>query len=366
MAHAPVILTSAHRCDRDTMDLFCSVMCFWCTTFCSVSISVKPDYKVRELSRTRSSHYDNVRLSHSCDSQPSRVQRSDNQLRLFVQCCWVHQRRSHSVPWVLTPCLPQLPLIRAFTLPYYFIHIHRLSYYYFVQSFSVIHTQHTDAQCLIVCASKTYPTMQLPSKNWSCNISQSIAMGYVLLFSTEQTPTTRCSVHLHCNSHQLIQWWGFIVLNFMWDISWDSEKAWLPLFSLSKVTCWLVSSLRMHIHSSHYPALCKFVSVCPCRGGGCWMTGIIRPELIVHSWPFQASFFKHAGPTKFYTKKDPNYTSLFCSLTEESHKWPIVFVNFWGQQFFSTCILTWATKSETLCISSKSGQLSKLSMTHCL
>ncbi len=33
---------------------------------------------------------------------------------------------------------------------------------------------------LVVCAAKTYPTMQLPSKNWSCNISRSIATGYVL------------------------------------------------------------------------------------------------------------------------------------------------------------------------------------------
>ncbi len=121
-------------------------------------------------------------------------------MQTFVPCCWVDQRRSQSAPWVLTTRLLLLPSIRAFLLPFFFMHIHWLSYYYFIQSFSVVHTQHTDAQCLIICASKTYPTMQLPSKNWSCNISQSIATGYVLLFSTEQTPTTYCSVHRYCSN----------------------------------------------------------------------------------------------------------------------------------------------------------------------
>ncbi len=126
-----------------------------------------------------------------------------------------------------------LPSIRAFTLPYCFMHIHRLSYYYFVQSFSVVHTQHTDAQRLIVCASKTSPTM-------SCIISQSIASGYVLLFSTEQTPTTHCSVHRHCSMCP----WNPVCPWNTHSCPWNASSAniWLP--ATSSFFCfwlWLLS-----------------------------------------------------------------------------------------------------------------------------
>ncbi len=53
--------------------------------YCSVSISVKPAYKTRESSRTRLSLSASVQLSHSCDSHPSPVQRSDNQRRLLCR-----------------------------------------------------------------------------------------------------------------------------------------------------------------------------------------------------------------------------------------------------------------------------------------
>ncbi len=43
---------------------------------------------------------------------------------VFVPCCWVHQRRSHSAPWVLTTRFQPLPSIRALALYYRAMHMH--------------------------------------------------------------------------------------------------------------------------------------------------------------------------------------------------------------------------------------------------
>ncbi len=43
---------------------------------------------------------------------------------VFMPCCWVHQRRSHSAPWVLTTCLQSLPSIQALALYYRAMHMH--------------------------------------------------------------------------------------------------------------------------------------------------------------------------------------------------------------------------------------------------
>ncbi len=71
------------------------------TIYCSVPLSVKPVSKFTwshqwDLLSLRSPAV--TRLWHLSEL----VQRSDNQCRLFVPCCWVNQRRLHSAPWVLT------------------------------------------------------------------------------------------------------------------------------------------------------------------------------------------------------------------------------------------------------------------------
>ncbi len=122
-----------------------------CPRYCSVSLSVKPVYLTRTSTRTYLSFSASVWLSHLCDSQPSPVRRSDNQHRPFVPCCWVHQRRSHSAPQVLTTRLLQLPLIRALTFPYWFIHIHQLSYWAIITSYSLILSYTLNTRMLSAC-----------------------------------------------------------------------------------------------------------------------------------------------------------------------------------------------------------------------
>ncbi len=50
---------------------------------------------------------------------------------------------------------------------------------------------------LIECGFKSYPTMQLPSTSWSCNISQSTPQDMYICFRQNRLSLTRYSVNHH-------------------------------------------------------------------------------------------------------------------------------------------------------------------------
>ncbi len=102
------------------------------------------------------------------------MQQSDNQHRLFKPSCWVNQRRSHSVPWVLTrtcSCFLTSGHLHFYLCNSLVMHIHATE--------SIIFS-FTSVVNILLRTDSTDPIIQLPSISWSCDLSQSTASGYVL------------------------------------------------------------------------------------------------------------------------------------------------------------------------------------------